>query len=95
MGTYAGVDCKLTLCPLKSRLQHVYLMPESTLYPSQGLWIWPLSYNSDPKLAFSKMYVVYTLHYVIEVGINMFRAFCESLVTFESDKSFFTSFHYN
>jgi hypothetical protein len=42
----------LTLCPLQSRLQYIYHgqpyarddlnpMPESTLSPSQGLWIWP------------------------------------------------------
>ncbi len=46
-----GVDYKLTLCPLQSRLQHIYHgqpyarvdpMPELTLSPSQGLWIWPL-----------------------------------------------------
>jgi len=53
MGPYAGVDYKLTLCPLRSRLQHIYqgqpyirvdltlYMSESTLAPSQGLWIWP------------------------------------------------------
>jgi hypothetical protein len=50
MVTYAGVDYNLTLCPLKSRLQHVYHgqlyarvdlnpMPESTLSPSQSLCI--------------------------------------------------------
>jgi hypothetical protein len=50
MGPYAGVDLNLTLCPLQSRLQHIYhgqpyarvdLKPrlESTLSPSQGLWI--------------------------------------------------------
>jgi hypothetical protein len=46
---YGGVDCNLTLCPLQSRLQHIYhghwqpyarvnlnLMPESTL--RFGLW---------------------------------------------------------
>jgi hypothetical protein len=54
MGPYAGVDYyNLTLCPLQSRLQHIYHgqpyarvdlnpMPESTLSPSQGFWIWPL-----------------------------------------------------
>jgi hypothetical protein len=53
MRPHAGVDYNLTLCPLQSRLQHIYHgqpyarvdlipMPESTLYPSQGLWIWPL-----------------------------------------------------
>jgi hypothetical protein len=53
MEPYAGVDYNLTLCPLKSRLEHIYHgqpyarvdlnpMPESTLSPSQGLWIWPL-----------------------------------------------------
>jgi hypothetical protein len=31
----------LSLCPLLSRLQHIYPMPESTLSSSQGLWIWP------------------------------------------------------
>jgi hypothetical protein len=52
MGSYAGVDFNLTLCPLQSRLQNIYhgqpysifhlnSMPESTLFPSQGLWIWP------------------------------------------------------
>jgi hypothetical protein len=52
MGPYAGVDYNLNLCPLQSRLQHIYhrqpyarvdLNPttESTLSPSQGLRIWP------------------------------------------------------
>jgi hypothetical protein len=52
MGPYAGVDYNLTLCPLQIRLQHIYPgqpsarvglnpTPESTLSPSQGLWIWP------------------------------------------------------
>jgi hypothetical protein len=47
-GTFqcAGVDYNLTLCPIKSRL-HTHLpwatMTESTLSPSQGLWIWPLA----------------------------------------------------
>jgi hypothetical protein len=57
MGPYAGVDYdNLTLCALQSRLQHIYHgqpytrvdlnpTPESTLSPSQGLWIWPLYYN--------------------------------------------------
>jgi hypothetical protein len=47
MEAYAGVDYKLTLCPLQSRLQHIYHgqpyarfdlnpMPESTLYPKSG-----------------------------------------------------------
>ena len=54
MGPYAGVDYNLTLVPLQSRLQHIYHgrpharvdpnpMPESTLSPSHGLWIWPLN----------------------------------------------------
>jgi hypothetical protein len=53
MGPYVGADNNLTLCPLQSRLQHIYHgqpyarvdlnpMPESTLSPSQGLGIWPL-----------------------------------------------------
>ncbi len=57
MGPYAGVDYifnyNLTLCPLQSLLQNIYHgqpharvdlnpMPESTLSPCQGLWIWPL-----------------------------------------------------
>jgi hypothetical protein len=53
MGLYAGVDYNLTLCPLQSRLQHIYHgqpfagvdlnpKPESTLSSSQGLRIWPL-----------------------------------------------------
>jgi hypothetical protein len=53
MGPYTGVDYNLTLCPLPSRLQHIYHeqpyarvdlnpRPESTLFPSRGLWIWPL-----------------------------------------------------
>jgi hypothetical protein len=52
MGPFAGVDINLTLCSLQSRLQHNYHgqtyarvdfnpMPESTLSPSQRLWIWP------------------------------------------------------
>jgi hypothetical protein len=47
MGPYAGVDYNLTLCPLQSRLQHIYIgqpyarvdlnpMPESTLSPQSG-----------------------------------------------------------
>jgi hypothetical protein len=51
-GLYAGVDYNLTLCPLQSRLQHIYHgqpyaivdlnpMPESTLSPRHGLLIWP------------------------------------------------------
>ncbi len=56
LGPYAGVDYNLTLCPLQSRLQHIYhgigqLMPESTLTlcqsrlypPSQGHCILPLA----------------------------------------------------
>ncbi len=52
MGPYAGVDYNFTFYPLQSRLQHIYHgqpfarveldpMPESTVSPSQGLWIWP------------------------------------------------------
>jgi hypothetical protein len=52
MGPCSGVDFNLTLCSLQSRLQNIYhgqpyarvdLNPvqESTLSPSQGLWIWP------------------------------------------------------
>jgi hypothetical protein len=52
MGPYAGVGYNLTLCPFQSRLEHIYHrqpyarvdlnpMPESTLSPNQGLWIWP------------------------------------------------------
>ncbi len=48
-----GVDYNLTLCPLQGGLKHIYHgqpkakvdlnpMPESTLSPFQGLWIWPL-----------------------------------------------------
>ena len=48
MGPYTRVDCDLTLC----RLKHMYYgrpyakvdldpMPESTLFPRQGLRIWP------------------------------------------------------
>ncbi len=55
MGPYAGADYNLTLCLLQSRLQHIQHgqpyakvdlnpVPESTLSPSQGLWIWPLVY---------------------------------------------------
>jgi hypothetical protein len=53
MGPYAGVDYNLILCPLFRLQKHIYHgqpyarvdlnpMPESTLSPSQGLWIWPL-----------------------------------------------------
>jgi hypothetical protein len=53
-GHYSGVDYNLTLCTIQSRLQRIYQwqpyakvdlnpMPESTLSPTQGLWIWPLS----------------------------------------------------
>ncbi len=50
MGPYTGVDYNnLILCQFQSRLQHIYHvngqppMPESTLPPGQGLWIWPLN----------------------------------------------------
>jgi hypothetical protein len=57
MGPYAGDEYNLTLCPLQSRLQHIYHgqpyarvdlnpAPESTLSPSQGLRIWPLHATS-------------------------------------------------
>ncbi len=52
---FARVDDNLTLYPLQSRLQQIYrghrqryskvdlnTLPESALFPSQGLWIWPL-----------------------------------------------------
>jgi hypothetical protein len=50
MGPFAGADYNLTICPLQSRLQHIYIgqpdarvdlnfMSESTLFHSQGLWI--------------------------------------------------------
>ncbi len=53
MGPYAGVDYNLTLSRLQSQLQHIYHgqpyasvdfnpILETTLSPSQGLWIWPL-----------------------------------------------------
>jgi hypothetical protein len=54
MGPYARVDYLLTLCPLQSRLKHIYhgqpydrinlnpTPPESTLSTNQGLRIWPL-----------------------------------------------------
>jgi hypothetical protein len=52
MGPYAGADHNLPLCRLQNRLQQVYfgqpyarvdlkIVPESTLSPIQGLWIWP------------------------------------------------------
>jgi hypothetical protein len=56
MGSYAGVDCNLTLCPLQSRLStctmgighgqscarvDLNLIPKSTLSPSQRQRIWP------------------------------------------------------
>ncbi len=55
---YAGADYNLPLCPLHSRLQHIShgqpyarvdLNPltESTLYPRQGLWIWPLAFLAN------------------------------------------------
>ena len=62
MGPCAGVDYNLTLCPLQSRLQHIYhgqpyarvnLNPpilESTVSPSQGLWIWPQSYGRTHRI---------------------------------------------
>jgi hypothetical protein len=47
---YAEVDYNITLCPLKSRLHgqpyarvDLNPVPESTLSPSQELWIWPLA----------------------------------------------------
>jgi hypothetical protein len=47
------IHYNLALCPIQSRLQYIYhgqpyarvnlnLMPASTLFPSQGLRIWPL-----------------------------------------------------
>jgi hypothetical protein len=58
MGPYAGADSDLSLCLLQSQLQHIYHawalgnpMPESTLSPNQGLWIWSqvASLLSHPK----------------------------------------------
>ncbi len=59
MELYAGVDFKLILCQLQSRLQYMYTMsmgigqpyarvdlnpiPETTSTPRQGLRIWPSS----------------------------------------------------
>ncbi len=45
---YAGVDYNLTLCPLQSRLQHIYQglgQPYARVdfIPRQGLWIWYLA----------------------------------------------------
>jgi hypothetical protein len=68
MGSYARVDYNLTLCPLQSRLQHIYHgqpyatvdlnpMPESTLFPSQGLWIWPLDIL-DILIVFHKIFAI-------------------------------------
>jgi hypothetical protein len=53
MGPFAGVDCNLTLGRLQSRIQRLYHgqlcarvdlnpMPESTLFPGQGLRVRPL-----------------------------------------------------
>ncbi len=64
VGPNAGVDYNLTLCPLQNRFQHIYHgqpyaredlynMPEATLFPSQGLSIWPLSSKSSGKLLLS------------------------------------------
>ncbi len=36
MGPYAGVDYNLTLCPLQSRLQHIYYEPESIVTQYQS-----------------------------------------------------------
>ncbi len=52
MGPNATVDYNLTLCPLQSRLQNIYCtignpMPESTLSPSQELWIYVASDNKS------------------------------------------------
>ena len=48
MGSYAGIDYNLTLLYVHSRVgSNTFNMgnhiPEWTLLPSQGLWIWPLS----------------------------------------------------
>jgi hypothetical protein len=43
---YAGVDYKLTLCPLPSRLQHIYHgqpYARGDFIPQSDTWIWPLS----------------------------------------------------
>ncbi len=60
MGPFAGVDYNLTLCRLQSRVDsntctwyhgatharvNLNPMPESTLSPSQGLRIWPLTWH--------------------------------------------------
>jgi hypothetical protein len=61
IGPYTGGDFNLTLCPLQSRLKHIYhghpyarvdlnTMPESTLSPSQGLWIWHLSASKNTNM---------------------------------------------
>ena len=59
MGPYAGDDCNLTLCPLHSRLQHIYHgqpyarvdlnpVPELTLSSSKGLRIWSVIEYTGP-----------------------------------------------
>jgi hypothetical protein len=54
MGPHAGVYYNLTLCPLQSRLQHIYHghdpIPELTLSPSKGVWIWPHVYSAAGQL---------------------------------------------
>jgi hypothetical protein len=45
MGPYAGVDYNLTLCPIQSRLQHIYHgqpYAKVDFIPQSKLWIWPL-----------------------------------------------------
>jgi hypothetical protein len=76
MGPYAGVDYNLTLYPLQSQLQHIYHwqpyarvdrnpMPETTLSPSQGLWIRPL------RLEFQRITAQQTQAHGKCVGVDM------------------------
>jgi hypothetical protein len=42
MGPYAGVNDNLTLCPLQSRLQHIYHGQIRVVYPGSRILILPI-----------------------------------------------------
>ncbi len=95
-GPHAGVDKNLTLCPLQSRLQHIYHgqpyarvdlnpMPQSILSPSQGLWIWPLDIL-DILIVFHKTFAI------IGLDLNPDSLYSKNVPNGESDRIWIQKF---
>jgi hypothetical protein len=66
MGPY---DYNLTLCPLQSRLQHIYhkqTYARVDFIPCQGLWIWPLSDFTKKQIRGRGKTIHVVLKYLVE-----------------------------